>query len=258
MNKFSRFLSIGSVCALVLSLNLTAQAARRVGGFEAGDQTVTPTNKIGDASAQGTFQGATPFEGIGQYLITTINSADGDALAPVSGTSAVVNSALSSFFHGASPAGVEGSGFYLTFTVNPGDLFLTFNYDFLTNESPAPFHNDTAFVDIFNSANVLQAGSGTLTNATLSQAGLSQLTDQSGPFQFHTGYQPFSISLASYAAGNYTVGFGIQDRTTGDIPSGLLIDNVNITTAAVPEPSTIGLILAGAASFLAVRRRIKK
>ena len=253
MKTFSRLLTVGSACALLLSLSLTAQAAR-VGGFEPGDPAVT---KSGDGSVQQTFQGVTPTEGANQYLITTINRADGDGLTPVSGTNAVLNTTLQTFFNGTGLTGTEGSGFLIPFTVNAGDQFLTLQYDFLTNEIAPGNHNDIAFGLTFNSSNTLIGGVRTITTANLAQSGLSLLANQNGPFQFETGYQPFSISLAGFAPGSYTLGIGVEDRTTSDIPSGVLVDNIQIT-AAVPEPSTIGLILAGAISCVAVRRRIRK
>ena len=240
----------------MLGVSFTAEAGR-VGGFEPGDPALT---KAGDGSVQGTFQGVAPTEGTKQYLITTIASNDGDGLNPVSGTDAVPNSgagSLQSFFNNTGLTGTEGSGFLLPFTVSAGDQFLTLQYDFLTNEI-APNHNDFAFALTFNSANTLTGGVRTITTANLEQANLSLLSNQNGPFQFHTGYRTFSISLAGFAPGTYSLGVGVEDRTTTDIPSGVLVDNVQIVPAAVPEPSTIGLIIAGAVSCLAVRRRIKK
>jgi hypothetical protein len=74
------------------------------------------------------------------------------------------------------------------------------------------------------------------------------------PFQFHTGFQTLSLSLASLAPGNYTLGIGVEDRLNADHASGLLIDNVQV----VPEPSVIALAVAGAGLMLGVRRRIKR
>jgi hypothetical protein len=47
-----------------------------------------------------------------------------------------------------------------------------------------------------------------------------------------------------------------MDATTTDNPSGLLIDNIQVT--AVPEPTTIGFSVAGAALLVALRKRIKR
>ena len=47
-----------------------------------------------------------------------------------------------------------------------------------------------------------------------------------------------------------------MDATTGDNPSGLLVDNIVVTP--VPEPTTVGFTLAGAALLVALRSRIRK
>jgi hypothetical protein len=47
-----------------------------------------------------------------------------------------------------------------------------------------------------------------------------------------------------------------MDATTADNSSGLLIDNIQVTP--VPEPTTIGFSVAGAALLVALRKRIKR
>ncbi len=126
-------------------------SARVVEGFESGDPGVSAT---GDASNQGTFQGEAAPQGTQQYLITTINgTADADGLTAVSGTNAVNNSSLESFFfNDFSLTGVRGSGVLVPFTVLSGDTTLTFQYDFLSNEpaQSTPFPNDFGIEAIFN------------------------------------------------------------------------------------------------------------
>lgn len=255
MNRLHRILVLLSViCLLPFASQSVAQI---VNGFEPGDPAVT--TKVGDGSTQGTYFGVAPAQGLNQFLITTIASADGDGFSPVSGTDAVSNFTLQSFFFGVGPSGTEGSGFQLTFTVpdtmGAPDAALTFQYDFLTNEFAPGNHNDIAYAMLFDSSDVLLGGVQTITTANLAQPGLTLLSDQSGPFQFHTGYQTFSISLVGLAPGTYTLGIGIQDRTTFDIPSGLLVDNVFLI---VPEASTIGLGIAGAVLLIALRSRFRK
>jgi hypothetical protein len=241
-----------AVLSVSLSLGLSAYAAGPVTGFEPADPTPTPV--AGDASVRTTFQGVTPPSGSNQYLITTISANDaGDGFSPISGTNAVPNATLSSTLHVTPPAlSQEGSGFLLPFTVSAGDQILTFQYDFLTNEIAPGNHNDIAFAWILNSSNTLQGSVQTITTANLAQASLVQLSDQS-TFQFHTTYQLFSMNVSALAPGNYQLGIAVTDRSTTDIPSGLLVDNIQI----VPEPSTLGLAIAGAALMMAVRRRLK-
>jgi len=176
-----------------------------------------------------------------------------DSAGSQSGVFAVGNVTLQNFF-GVSLTGNEGSGVLIPFTVGAGDTLLTFQYDFLTNEvfQSTP-RDDFAFAGVFNSGNVLQGGLNNV--ATVFNPPTAFDTFNGGiPFQFHTGLQTFSLSLASLAPGNYTLGIGIEDRSTADHASGILIDNVQV----VPEPSVLALSIAGAGLMVAVRRRIKR
>ena len=187
-----------------------------------------------------------------QYLLTTIGmTSNEDTIGSQSGAFAVGNSTLQTFFHNLSLGGVEGSGVLIPFTVGAGDTQLTFQYDFLSNE---PFQsmsrNDFAFAALFDAANALQGNVTTFASVNGSSLGIfnSQI-----PFQFHTGYQTLTLSLAGLAPGNYALGIGVEDAVTADHASGVLLDNVQI----VPEASPFVLALTGAALLLAVRRRIK-
>jgi hypothetical protein len=80
------------------------------------------------------------------------------------------------------------------------------------------------------------------------------LFDGQLPFQFHTGYNTLSLSLALLAPGTYTLGIGVADAQTADHASGLLIDDVQV----VPEPSVVALAIAGAGLLIGARRRIKR
>ena len=229
----------------------TAAHAAKAQGFETGEPGVT---SIGDAGKVGTFQGQAAPEGSMQFLLTTIGSmTNEDSITSQSSVFAVSNSALQTFF-GISLTGNEGSGVLIPFTVAAGDTLLTLQYDFLTNElfQSMP-RDDFAFGAIFNAGNVLQGTVNTFASVNNPPAAFSLFGGQT-PFQFHTGLQTLSFSLASLAPGSYMLGLGIEDRTTGDHASGLLIDNVQV----VPEPSVVALTLAGAGLMLGVRRRIKR
>jgi hypothetical protein len=255
---------LGAVCAFSLAFAHQGIAAT-VEGFEPGDPPVTTS---GDASTKQTYQGVVPPQGSNQFLITTINTAgvDGtDGYSNQSGTNAVSNSTLQTFFGVSGLVGTEGSGFKLSIIVPPGSDTITFQYDFLTNELPSGGgvvqHQDIAFAVLLNSANALV---GTVrTVATPGSVDFNnparQLTPgpiATNPFSFDSGYGTFTIS--GLAAGTYTLGIGVEDRTTSDTPSGLLVDNIQVSSSVVPEPSTVGLMIAGAASLVAARRRFKK
>ena len=220
---------------------------RVVEGFESGDPAVTST---GDGSIQGTFQGEVAPQGTHQFLITTIRAGDGDSNTPasVSGTNAVNNMTLEGFFNGLSLIGTEGSGVLIPFTVLAGDTNLTLQYDFLTNEDvSSTHHNDFAFDAIFNSSNAVVSSS---TFAQVNTANAQTLFGGGSPFIFHTGFQTLALNISSLAPGNYTLGIGVEDMTTSDGNSGVLLDNVQI----VPEPSSIAFCIAGATLLLALRR----
>ena len=235
----------------------TTQAAGRVQGFESGDPAVTST---GDAGVvDGSYQQEAPPEGSRQFLLTTIGMMrmGEDDLVPQVGGFAVSNFSLQQFF-GTGLNGQEGSGVLIPFTVSAGDSLLTFQFDFLTNEffqtMPRP---DFAFAE-FISGNSVVPNSFTQfadVGSLISSNSFTTFGDQSN-FVFHTGYRTLTLSVANLAPGDYSLGIGIADAVDVNHASGLLIDNVQIA-AAVPEPSTIGLAIAGAILLLGVRRRIK-
>src|SRR5947208_2596392 len=141
-----------------LSCAAAALSQTRVQGFETGDPAVT---SIGDASKVGTFQGQPAPEGTTQYLLTTIGmTSNEDSIGSQSGSFAVSNAALQTFFHGLALNGFEGSGVLIPFTVSAGDTQLLLTYDFLSNE---PFQSmprsDFAFSAIFDSANAVRSAS---------------------------------------------------------------------------------------------------
>jgi hypothetical protein len=234
---------------LVASGALTGLAqASTVQGFESGDPAVT---SIGDAGKQGSFQGQAPPQGTMQFLLTTVGmTSNEDGVTAQSGTFAVGNAALQTFFHGVALGGFEGSGVLIPFTVSAADKQLTFQYDFLSNE---PFQSmpraDFAFTAIFNAANALQGSTSTFAVESPSMQTFNSQT----PFIFHTGLQTLTLSLGALAPGNYTLGIGVEDASTADHASGVLIDNVQL----VPEPSVFALAIAGAGLLIGVRRRIK-
>ena len=237
-------LARAAVVLTTVALTPVAWAQHRVTGFESGDPAVA--SHLGDASTVGTFEGDAPTEGTQQYLITTISANDGDGQTPVSGSDAVAHPGLQNYMGGLSLADQEGSGFKLTLTVNPGEGSISFDWNFLTNDTRTTAGGDTAFFALYDSANNL-VSTGNIANVT----NATNVNSTGNPFAFDSGYHTKTISIAS--PGTYTLGIGIFDRGDLTLNSGLLVDNVQV----VPEPSTVGLALGGAALLLAVRRRIK-
>lgn len=255
-SKIHRLISAGLGVLACVVVAQTSEA-RKIQGFEAGDPAFTSK---GDAGNQGTYQADAPQEGSVQFLITTINTgANEDGATPQSGTSAVAFSTLNSFFFNTTIANQTGSGLLIPFTFLAGDTTLTFQYDFLSNEpNNVPARADFAFEALFDPGTSSLLGSVTHF-ATASASSPSLLFGAQTPFIFHTGYQTFTISLTGLGlvAGNtYDLGLGVVDATNSDHASGLLVDNVQVV--GVPEPSTVGLGIAGAVLMVALRSRIKR
>ena len=250
-NRIRRLLG-ATLAALACVILAHTSSARIVQGFESGDPAVT---SIGDASVQqGTFEGEAAPQGSNQYLLTSFASTDNDGFTNVSGTDAVSNASLQSFFfNDLSLTGLRGSGVLIPFTVVTGDTTLTFQYDFLSNQPEQTLpKNDFGFEAIFNSSNA--AVQGALNGnrfATVLPVSQFSLFGTS-PFFDHTGYQTFSINISGLAAGTYTLGIGVEALSGGSAQhdSGTLIDNIQV----VPEPSTVAFSIAGAALLLALRR----
>lgn len=240
----------------VLACMVVAQTsdARKIEGFESGDPAFSST---GDAGNQGTFQTEAPPEGSFQFLITTIGTGNEDSKTPVSGVAAVPFSTLNTFFENTTVSNEDGSAILIPFSVLAGDTSLTFQYDFLSNEpAQGTPHNDFAFEALFDPTNTL-VGSVSHFASVLPVTQFSNFGAGS-PFIAHTGYLTFSLSLVGLAPGSYTLGIGVADATDINHASGLLIDNVQVVGAAVPEPSTVGLGIAGAVLMVALRSRIKR
>lgn len=230
---------------------------RKIEGFEAGDPAFT---SIGDAGNQGSYQGEAPPEGSVQYLITTVRTTDiEDGVTPQSGTNAASFSALNTFFFNTTVNNEDGSGLLIPFTFMTGDTTLTFQYDFLSNEpAQSTPRGDFAFEALFNPGTSSLVGSVTHF-AIASASSPSLLFGAESPFIFHTGYQTFTLSLTGLGltvGTTYDLGIGVADATNTSHASGLLVDNVQV--AAVPEPSTVGLGIAGAVLMVALRSRIKR
>ena len=129
----------------------------------------------------------------------------------------------------------EGSLLKQTFTVNAGDT-LSFNWNMFTNEGAAGA--DYAFVAINGALTTLASAS----NASLASV----------PYSFSTGASVFSQTFAS--ASSVTLAFGVVDLGDYGVTSALWLDNVALT-AAVPEPETYAMLLAGLGFIVASSRR---
>jgi hypothetical protein len=238
----------------LVSIFGTAKAAV-VEGFESGTFSGSETS-IGDTGITTSFFGINATEGTHQMLMTTINNTHdgGDGFSHFF-SDAVPNASLGTFFGVSSSlirdgaaVSQEGSGF----TINLGTLTagstISFDYNFLTDEIQPGAHNDFSYYTL-NSSTPLKIIADT--NSAL----LHSTSGAGNPFALETGYQTLTISITTTAT--YTLGLGVSDATTTDNPSGLLVDNIQITSP-VPEPTTIAFSIAGASLLVALRSRFKK
>ncbi|MES2500824.1 MAG: PEP-CTERM sorting domain-containing protein [Pseudomonadota bacterium] len=128
----------------------------------------------------------------------------------------------------------EGSLLKQTFTVNAGDT-LSFNWNMFTNEGA---NQDFAFVAVNGALTKLAQSSNALTPSV--------------PYALSTGASFFSQTFAT--ASSVTLAFGIVDVNDYNETSALWFDNVQLT-AAVPEPETYAMLLAGLGFIVASSRR---
>lgn len=229
-------------------------------GFENmfGDFDTAGITSIEDASF-----GSGPTEGTSQALLSTGGS-PADVFFPIApplgleGNGAVsgflfLDDQITNFGSSLSPTVSYNEGSAIrtsaTISVNAGDI-LSFDYNFLTDENSAlPIGgNDLAFFSIDN----------VLTQIVLFNDVESSLVASATSFSRETGFQTLTSAPFS-SAGNITLGFGVVDGGDFAGDSGLLVDNIQVLPAAVPEPSTIiGTLFAlGIGAILERKRRLR-
>lgn len=185
------------------------------GSFETGDFSGWTT--LGSTNIKTVAYGSNPPEGNFQSLLSTGGTAFNDSIVEkFLGLNAGSLNKLEK-------SATSGSALQQTFTAKAGDV-LTFDWNFLTNEVLPPInYSDFAFVSINSqsdpSSNILSE----LANATTSQFTTSQT-----PFFEETGLHSFSYIIPK--TGTYTLGLGVSDAGDTTRTSGLLIDNVKLTS----------------------------
>lgn len=198
------------------------------GGFETGNLTGWTT--LGESSIQTSAFGSSPTEGQNDAFLSTGGTTFADSI--LEEFLGLNSGSLDNIANQRTGINIdfdvtEGSAIRQTFMAEAGDI-LSFDWNLLHNfdipEVPALF-NDFAFV----SMNSLSA----LANAT-SPLLMTSMT----PFSQETGFQTFSFTIPT--TGQYSLGIGVVDvgpsgigiAGVGDrtIDSGLLVDNVTLTS----------------------------
>jgi hypothetical protein len=134
--------------------------------------------------------------------------------------------------------GVVGSAISQSFTSGAGDS-LSFSWKFMSDEPVASPANDTAFIVLDGVFKLLTS----VQTAAFTGSSLSPMLDE-------TAYASYSTTLT---AGAHTLAFGVMDVPDTLGASALAISGVSV--AAVPEPQTWALMLAGAAALGSLVRR---
>jgi hypothetical protein len=216
----------------------TSSAAILNGGFETGDFTNWET--IGQTSIETAQYGSGPTEGTQQALLDTFSEQTVDIVQLADFLNIEVGSlnALGEVY--------EGSALKTTLTVEAGDV-LSFDWNFLTDGVQAPLFNDFAFVSLSPTVDRKLADTYSIFPTSLQDRTV---------FYDQTGFQTYSYTFQ--AAGTYTLGIGVADVGDGAVDSGLLVDNVVLSSSStptpVPEPASVLGVLAFGAFGLGSRR----
>jgi hypothetical protein len=243
-------LKAGFVSLLALASLFAAEpsdAAVLNGGFETGN--FTGWEILGRTSIKTSAYGSGPTEGTSQALLSTfcptlVNNLckqDGNflELTEFLNVNALDLTTLGNVF--------EGSAIKTTLAVEAGDV-LTFDWNFLTNSmngDTSGLYNDFAFVTIAEKADKL---SDTFSPFVGNVTGID--------FEHQTGFKTFSYSFTT--TGTYTLGIGVADVGDGASDSGLLVDNVLLSStpipSRVPEPTSILGVLTFGVFGIGLRR----
>jgi len=133
-----------------------------------------------------------------------------------------------------------GSGLSTDFTAVGGER-LVFQWKFMSNDPQGSPADDTAYV-VLDKTLVIKLTS--VNSATFMGSSASPLFDE-------TAYLTFTS--APLSAGAHSVSLGVFDGLDTLGASALAVTDVHLT--AVPEPSSVALLLLGGSMLLGVRRR---
>jgi hypothetical protein len=132
----------------------------------------------------------------------------------------------------------EGSAASQTFAVAAGSR-LSFQWDLSTLDQRDPAQADYAFI-VLDGQVIRLADAFAATTAIVG-----------GDYAAHTGWQDYTTTFD--AAGSHTLSFGIVD--VGDFNDTSALSVTRVAVSAVPESSTLALMVAGLAMLALKRRR---
>lgn len=220
--RFALTLGMTGLLSLsALEISSPAQASILNGGFET--NSFSSWSTFGTTTVQTSALGSGPTAGTYQALLQTVPSDNYVALEQFLGLS---SGSLDALGYGET---FGGSAIKQSFTVNAGDT-LSFDWNFLTNESSSSFNNDFAFLTLGSPSGLADTNTIFLPSATA--------------FSSETGFKNFSRSFS--ASGTYTLGIGVVNVFDGETQSGVLVDNVVVSSSptSVPTPALFPGLLA--------------
>ena len=216
-----------------LCLPFLVLAAPVNGDFELG--TLGGWSVFGQTSVESALFGITPPQGTSHALLLTADEGSAG------------NASLLASFLGAPALTLQGyfggSAIKQTFSATAGQHLL-FSWNFLNGEFT---NSDLAFLAVNGEVIELESSA--------TQASASPVNTAVGTFA-SSGYMSGLFIVPT--TGEYTIGFGIVNGSDDSVQSGLLVDNVRLADAVIPEPSTASAcVIAGAAFALVATRRAR-
>ena len=230
------------ILAAVLCAAAPAGAVTINPGFEDG---TTGWTTVGGASVEGSGFGVTPTEGSFQLFLTTgTNAVSPDATETAMG---MPNQSIRKIFRdyvgkpgqSRGKTVIEGSAVQQSFDVVAVGDFITFDWNFLTDE----FTRDPSDPDLYTDLLWGHLEGPTTTQeivfAHVNQAGI--FSTSGSAFDQDTGYQNYSFTFTE--AGAYTLTLGVHDVEDVDYNTGVVFDGFRLIRG--PEPDTFLLVAAG-------------